>query len=138
MVIDKDYRMLILVSRTIACDTIVDFIHDNYKQIKAGAFHSKIAANDKERVLKECKIIVSTNASLGLGETIPELRVVINAEAHRNFGDQASGRLRRFDDGSTCFYCEFVDVGFKSIFNQWKSRKKHYADIFKEVITINV
>ena len=64
--------------------------------------------------------------------------VVINAEAHRNFGDQASGRLRRHEDGSTCYYCEFVDLGFKNIHNQWKSRRKHYADIFKEVITIKV
>jgi hypothetical protein len=138
MVIDKDYRMLILVSRTIACDTIVDFIKENYQGIKAGAFHSKISATDKEYALQECKIIVSTNASLGLGETIAGLKVVINAEAHRNFGDQASGRLRRHDDGSTCFYCEFVDIGFKNIQNQWKSRRKHYADIFKEVVTIKV
>lgn len=138
MVVKNDYRMLILVSRTIACDTIVKFIEENYPDIKAGSFHSKINPTEKERVLNECKIIVSTNASLGLGETIAKLRVVINAEAHRNFGDQASGRLRRFDDGSTCFYCEFVDTGFKSIYNQWKSRKKHYIDIFKDVITIDV
>ena len=137
MVVENEYRMLILVSRIVACDEIVQFIKDNFKNIVVGAYHSKISKKDKEEVLKNCKIIVSTNASLGLGETIKDLQVVINAEAHRNFGDQASGRLRRFQDGRTCFYCELIDIGFKSIFNQWRSRVKHYADIFKEVIKID-
>jgi hypothetical protein len=137
MVVENGYRMLILVSRTIACDTIKEFIESNYNDINVGTYHSKKSAAYKQDVLDNAKIIVSTNGSLGLGETIKDLQVVINAEAHRNFGDQASGRLRRFDDGRTCFYCEFVDKGFASIKRQWDSRKKHYADIFQKVITID-
>jgi hypothetical protein len=136
MVIRNGFRTLILVSRIRACDEICKAIYDRFK-IKVGTYHSKMSKNEKEKVLKECKVIVSTNQSLGLGETIPELQFVLNCESHRNYGDQASGRLRRFEDGRPCIYGELVDCGFKSIVKQWRDRRKHYMTIFREVIELD-
>ena len=136
MVIKNGFRSLILVSRIVACDEITKYIRDTYK-LDAASYHSQISQQDKKRALGEAKVIVSTNASLGLSETIPELQFVLNAEAHRNFGDQASGRLRRLPGDKICIYCELVDVGFRSIVKQWNDRKKHYQVIFSEIIELN-
>jgi len=140
MTIKNDFRTLILVSRIAACDEIKKFLRDNYPDLKIGVYNSSIDQKEKQRVLDEDQVIISTNSSLGESVTIKELRYVLNCEAHRNYGDQASGRLRKFRDkpDTICYYGELVDRGFKSILNQWKSRKKHYREIFKQIYEIQI
>lgn len=137
MSIRNNFRTLILVSRIKACEEIANFIKENHN-VSVGIFNSSINKDEKDKVLRDAHIIVSTSSSLGESATIDDLHCVINCEAHRNLGDQDSGRLRKPKDGSLCYYCELVDTGFKSITNQWNSRKKHYLSIFKNVIELRV
>lgn len=140
MVIKNNFRMLILVGRIKACDEIKDFIKENFKDIPVGTYNSSVDKDTKQHVLDTAQIIVSTNSSLGESVTIPNLRFVLNCEAHRNYGDQASGRLRKIknDPDTICYYAELVDKGFSSIVRQWMSRKKHYQDIFRAIYEINL
>ena len=139
MAIKNNMRSIIFVSRTVACDTIAEELNRKFpEKINAGSFHSKKSQKEKDRVINECNVIVSTNSSLGLGVTIDDLQFVFNCEAHRNLGDQSSGRLRRYGEGLGFYYGELVDRGFNSILKQWNSRKKHYREIFNEVITIDL
>jgi hypothetical protein len=137
--IKNKFRCLILVARIKACEIIADFIKENHPEISCGIYNSSIDSVEKQRVLKEDQVIISTNSSLGESVTIKDLRFVLNCEAHRSFGDQASGRLRKLPDPNLmCYYAELVDNGFKSITSQWKSRKKHYAEIFNEIFEIKL
>ena len=140
MTITNKFRTLILVSRILACDEIADFIQEHHKGLAVGTYNSSVAKDKKQEVLDTCDVIVSTNSSLGESVTIPKLQCVLNCEAHRNYGDQASGRLRKFKENpnTVCYYCEMVDIGFRSILSQWNSRKRHYAKIFRDVIEIKV
>lgn len=139
MAVKNKFRSIIFVSRILSCDIIADKLNKTFAgKIKAGSYHSKKSASEKEDIMKNCDVIVSTNASLGLGVTIDNLQFVFNCEAHRNLGDQSSGRLRRYGEGLQFYYAELVDCGFKSITKQWNSRRKHYREIFNEVITIDL
>ena len=139
MAIKNGFRSLIYVSRIVACDTIVKWIKTEYPDISVSAYHSEIPKADKEDIINNSQIIVSTNQSLGLGENIPNLQWVCNCEAFSTdtIGIQASGRLRRLED-KKCFYTELLDFGFKSIRKQWASRRKLYSDIFNNVLQIDL
>lgn len=134
--INKNYRTLILVSRIIACDEIKSYLDNLYSDISIGVYHSEVSDEEKERVFFNDHIIISTNRSLGEAVTIPNLQLVLNCEAHNNYGDQASGRLRKYDDDKKYIYAEFIDEGFPSIRLQWKNRKKQYEKKFGKIISI--
>lgn len=134
--ISKYYRTLILVSRIVACEEIKDHLQGSFPELSIGVYNSEINDKEKERVFENDHLIISTNRSLGEAVTIKNLQVVINCEAHVNYGDQASGRLRKFDKDATYIYCELIDKGFPSIRNQWKTRKRNYAEKFGKIIEI--
>ena len=106
--------------------------------LSIGVYNSSIDKHEKQRVLDEDQLIISTSASLGFSETIANLRLVINCEAFRSkiTGNQASGRLRRLGDDIMCYYVELVDTGFASIRAQFKERESRYKKQFKEIIYI--
>ena len=133
--IEKNYRTLILVSRIVACDQIKEFL-DRVFDTTVGVYHSQVNDEEKERVFYNDHIIVSTNRSLGEAVTIPKLQFVLNCEAHNNYGDQASGRLRKFEGDNKYIYAEFIDEGFPSIRLQWKNRKRQYDQKFGKIISI--
>ena len=134
--IKNKFRTLILVSRIKACNEIMDFIKEKFKDTSVGVYHSEVTDEEKERVFYNDQIIVSTNRSLGEAVTIPRLQFVLNCEAHNNYGDQASGRLRKNNDYDKYVYAEFIDEGFPSIRVQWKNRKRQYDQKFSKVISI--
>ena len=140
MVVRNGFRSLILVNRIIACKEVALHIKNAYPELKVGIYNSDVRDEEKHRVLEEDQVIVSTNQSLGMSKTIDNLQWVCNCEAFYTdtTGDQASGRLRRLKGDKRCFYTELIDLGFPSIRNQWKARKKHYLEIFNEVIEIHL
>ena len=135
--IGKGFRTLILVSRIVACEEVKDFIASQFPDTTVGVYHSKVSDEEKDRVFYNDHIIVSTNRSLGEAVTIPKLQFVLNCEAHNNYGDQASGRLRKFDENEKYIYAELIDEGFPSIKLQWKNRKKLYETKFGKIISVH-
>lgn len=140
MTVRNGFRSLILVSRIIACKEVALAIKNTFPKLKVGIYNSDVRDEEKKRVLKEDDVIVSTTQSLGMSQTIENLQWVCNCEAFYTDtnGLQASGRLRRLKGDKRCFYTELIDLGFPSIRNQWKARKKHYLEIFKEMIEIHL
>lgn len=138
--IRNSMRTLILLNRVIACETIAERLRRMYPDKKIATWHHKVKQVDKDRAKEEADIIVSTNQSLGMGETIKDLRCVINCEAFftDTLGFQASGRLRRLESKEFCYYIELIDEGFPSIKNQWKARKKEYLSLFNQVMEIDL
>ena len=135
--VEKGFRTLILVSRIVACDVIKTYLKEIFPDVTVGVYNSKVSDEEKDRVFYNDHIIVSTNRSLGEAVTIPKLQFVLNCEAHNNYGDQASGRLRKFDENKKYIYAELIDEGFPSIRAQWKNRKKLYETKFGKIILIN-
>lgn len=138
MTVKKGYRTLILVSKISSCEIIKEHFAQLYPNLSIGVYNSSIDKKEKQRVLDEDELIISTSASLGFSETIANLRVAINCEAFRSkiTGNQASGRLRRLGDDIMCYYIELVDTGFSSIRAQFKEREARYKTQFKEIIYI--
>ena len=138
MTVEKGFRTLILVSKITSCEAVKEFFASIYPGLSIGVYNSSIDKHEKQRVLDEDQLIVSTSASLGFSETIANLRLVINCEAFRSkiTGNQASGRLRRLGDDIMCYYVELVDTGFASIRAQFKERESRYKKQFKEIIYI--
>ena len=138
--VNNNMRSLVLVSKIKACSIVADFIKKEFPDIEVGIYNSSISKKDKEYVLENSKLIVSTIQSLGFSETITGLRFVLNCEAFRfkATGNQASGRLRRLFTGDDCYYAEIVDEGFSSIRSQFRSRIKYYKKLFKEIIKLEI
>ena len=136
--VKNQMRTVVFVAKINPCDVVKTDLENTYPDKKVGAYNSSIPDKEKERVRDECDIITSINKSLGFASTIPNLRCVINCQAFSfdGIGDQMSGRLRRLATGEECWYIELIDRGFKTIYNQWKKRKKHYEKIFKEIIEL--
>lgn len=137
--IEKNMKMLILVSKIDSCNMIATHIASMHHKKLIGAYHSEVGDKLKKNILKTCDIIVSTGASLGFAETIKDLRVVVNCEAFRfkATGNQASGRLRRLENGETCYYIELVDRGFYSVIDQYNTRKPYYRTLFKALYELS-
>ena len=138
--VKNSMRTLILVSKIKACSIVAEYIQKEFPEINVGIYNSSISKKDKEKVLKECNLIISTIQSLGFSETIDELRFVLNCEAFRfkATGNQASGRLRRLLTGDDCYYAEIVDDGFSSIRSQFRARVRYYKKLFKEIIKVEL
>ena len=134
--VDKKFRTLILVSKISSCEAIAEYYRSLYPDLSIGVYNSAIDKKEKQRVLDEDRLIISTSSSLGFSETISELRCVINCEAFRSkiTGNQASGRLRRLGDDITCYYIEMIDEGFSSIRAQFKEREARYKTQFSKIV----
>ena len=134
--VDKNFRTLILVSKISSCEAIAEYYRSLYPELSIGVYNSAIDKKEKQRVLDEDRLIISTSSSLGFSETISDLRCVINCEAFRSkiTGNQASGRLRRLGDDITCYYIEMIDEGFASIRAQFKEREARYKTQFSKII----
>lgn len=137
--IKNKWRMLILVSKISSCQDIYEHFTTLYPDIEIGIYNSSVDKVEKQRVLDECQLIISTSSSLGFSETIANLRCVVNCEAFRSniTGNQASGRLRRLGDDINCFYIELIDTGFASIRAQFKEREKRYKKQFQKIIYLS-
>lgn len=134
--VEKEYRTIVFVSKIDSCETVAEYFRGIYPELSIGVYNSAIDKSEKQRVLDEDRLIISTSSSLGFSETISNLRCVINCEAFRSkiTGNQASGRLRRLGEDIQCYYIELVDIGFSSIRAQFKERENRYKSQFKEII----
>lgn len=138
--VKNEFRTLILCAKISSCDIIADWLKEVYPDKKIGVFNSSISKDEKERVKKECDIIVSIIKSLGVGVNLPGLRAVINTEAFRfdGLGDQSSGRLRKWTEDTESWYIELVNIGFENIRSQYHQRMKLYQTLFKSINIIKV
>lgn len=118
-----DGRILILAAKTDLADMIRDFIKEHYSEKSVRSYHSKVSPDEKIKAL-EADIICSTSKSFGTGVDIPNLRVIIMTESYASkvLAQQVSGRLRRIDGYDHCFYCELIDIGFRRVFDMYRSR----------------
>jgi hypothetical protein len=138
--VKNNFRTLILCAKISSCDIIADWLKEIYPDKKIGVFNSSVSKDEKERVKKECDIIVSIIKSLGVGVNLPGLRAVINTEAFRfdGLGDQSSGRLRKWSEDTESWYIELINIGFDNIRSQYNQRLKLYQTLFKSINVIKV
>ena len=103
----------------------IEYLEENHPGISVGAYHSKVSPEDKAKAV-ECKLIVTTEKSLGEGADIHGLKAVINTESFKSLiiTEQIIGRLRKPDDDSGCIYIETVDRAFSTLRAQQKTREK--------------
>lgn len=137
LAVEKNLKTLILTSTINGVEDIADYLTNELTDKVIAKYHSKID-DESKRIAKEADIIVSTMKSMGTGVDIPGLRAIINTESYKSkiITEQALGRLRKPEDGSTCIYCEIVDKAFTTIRTQQRAREKVLRDIVGKILYI--
>lgn len=129
---------------------LIDAVEEVAKYLKkdqdksVGTFHSKVSKDEKESTLKKKDIIISTIGSLGTGQDIDGLRVVINCEpvASKVISKQVFGRIRPYKDTEgkkkDTYFFDIVDVCIPMC-NWWfRSRFKAIESLAKDIVYLNM
>ena len=129
-VVEQGFKTLLLMSTISGIDRMVEYMKNEHPGISVGAYHSKVPPEEKERAI-ECKLIVTTEKSLGEGADITGLKTVINTESFKSLiiTEQIVGRLRKPADGSGCIYIETVDTAFQTLRAQQRTREKFLSKL---------
>ena len=118
---------LILCGSIHACDTLAKHIYELYgsSDMLVGMYHSQtgMTQKDKDAMLDNADIIVTTSGSLGEGTDIQNRHFIIDIEtwASEIANEQHPGRLRDLDDGHNFVYIKIANTGFKKVARQLKS-----------------
>ncbi len=109
-----------------------------------GTYHSKISKDEKEATLKKKDIIISTIGSLGTGQDIDGLRVVINCEplASKVNTKQVFGRIRPYVDAEgnkkDTYFFDIVDICIPMCNYWFRARFKAIESLAKDIIYLNM
>ena len=135
---DVGYKTLITIASIEGCELLKYKLAYLYKDLDIDSYHSKKDKREKESILENADVIISTIKSLGVGVNIPNLRCIINLEAFRSLplAEQLAGRLRPLADGNTTIMVDIVDYGFPNIRYHYKRRLKLYETIFDKCFSI--
>ena len=91
-----------------------------------GLYIGKTTAKERERIAKECRIIMATTSMLSLGTDIPTLRGLVFATPLADV-EQPVGRICRLcADTKKPIVIDFVDNGHKEAFGWFQGRLKLY------------
>ena len=133
--IKRDMKTMVFCGSIYAADYIFDMATQLYHGKKIGKYHSKVPKKEKENVLTDSDIIVTTSKSLGEGTDIDGLHCVINIEAYSSplLAQQCPGRLRNLDDGVPYYYCEIVNRSVGPALRQYNSRRRIFRENFGAV-----
>ena len=123
--VDKQYKTLLLVTTIDGIEDMYDYLHREFPDLSIGKYHSKIDPAEKDKAI-ECRLIISTAKSLGVGADIHGLKALINTESYKStiITEQIIGRLRKPEDGSGCIYIETIDKDFNTLRSQQRVREK--------------
>ena len=106
-------KTLITSPKIETVDYIASYIEDNFGE-SVGCVYSKNTREENDNIIKTKNIISSTIKSIGEGDNVKGLRVLINLDpiGSRNLADQLRGRLREYSKEDDTFLFYPVDLGF--------------------------
>lgn len=106
-------KVLITSPKIETVDYIADFVYDNFSN-SVGCVYSKNTKEENDIIIKTKNIISSTIKSIGEGDNIKGLRVLINLDpiGSKNLADQLRGRLREYSKEDDTYLFYLVDTGF--------------------------
>ena len=128
-------KILILVGLIEHVDMLYDIMKSKYGT-NVGRFHSKVDVEEKEYVLNESDLIISTYQSFGTGIDVAKIKYVISLDqCNKIWDNQASGRARPLVDGSDAFYFMCIDKGFTYSIKKLAGRLKYLQETKIKKIT---
>lgn len=134
---ELDGKLLLLASMKSACDYFNDVVQSETNgTINSCAYYT----DNKVDNYKEYDAVVATPGMLGTGEDIPGLRFLLNTEPFSSLTntEQISGRLRPYNNGTEpTYYIEFIDVGFRTVYDWYLKRKKLLKKKVKRCIELD-
>lgn len=123
-----DHKVLCFIPSLKYMDFITKFFQNcqdiNYK---VGQYNSNVnKLEDREKVLEECNLIITTIAACSTGKDIPKLKAILSLTPFSSaiICRQLLGRLRPLKDGGDVYFFDFTDVGFAGQTYQQKARAK--------------
>lgn len=139
-IIDQTER---LEGRTLIISPKVDsvkYVRDNVSYMTEKTVGMVYAAQGKEinDEQLECDIISSTIKSIGEGDNIANLRVLINLDpiGSKPLADQLRGRLREYSDEDDTFMFYPIDMGFSEPYDMFKRILPVMKKKCKEIIFV--
>jgi superfamily II DNA or RNA helicase len=100
----------------------------NVSERLVGIYIHKTPKKEKERILKECTIILATTKMLAEGTDIPKLRAIVFATPLSDVL-QPVGRIRRIDEGcKSPLVLDFVDTRYRETIRWFQNRRKWYNE----------
>lgn len=131
-------RSIILVKQIALVEALYDkLISDpdiDLTGINIGRYHSKIPPSQKERVLEDSDLIITTDSSMSTGMDIDQLQSIISTipTSSSVLTEQMLGRLRYLDEDREVMYYDLVDVGFEECISQLNRRRN---GVYKRKVT---
>ena len=127
-------KTLIISPKTESVDIIANKLRD-YTTKTVGTVHSKNSDEVNEQG-RNSDIISSTNKSIGEGDDIKGLRVLINTEpiGSKSLADQLRGRLREYSKDDDTFFFQLVDTSVPESYNFLKRMLPVMSRKCKEII----
>jgi len=107
-------------------------------KITLSRFHGKVKAKEKKTAL-DSDLIFTTTSSLGTGQDIKGLQVIIstiNTSSEVTL-KQLSGRLRPLPDKDV-FFIDIIDDSFKDIQRQYRQKKRIYQKNAKKIYNVKL
>lgn len=119
-------KTLITSPKIESAEYIADYI-SNISNKNVGTVHSKHTKSENDNIINDVDIISSTIKSIGEGDDIKGLRILINLDpiGSRILGDQLRGRLREYSKEDETFLFYPIDIGFKEC-----------SDLFKRILPV--
>ena len=123
-----DHKVLCFIPSLKYMNFITNFLQKcediNYK---VGQYNSNvIKLEDREKVLEECNLIITTIAACSTGKDIPNLKAILSLTPFSSaiICRQILGRLRPLKDGGDVYFFDFTDTGFAGQTYQQRARSK--------------
>ena len=129
-------KILITSPMIESADYIYDILKDKYPDKIVAAIHSKKPKDENVYYKNHADIISTTIKSLGTGDDISGLRVIINLDPHSSplMTKQLIGRLREYAPDKDTYFYDLVDISFKAITKMIEKRLPTINKICKEVV----
>ena len=133
----KSGRQTMVVSERIDhLKEISDVLITNGAGLTFGFYLGKTSQKEKERVSKECDIILATTPMLSLGTDIPTLKALIFATPLSNVM-QTIGRTRRILKGAkTPFVYDIIDTEYEETVRWARNRRKFYKSKNYKIVNV--
>ena len=117
-------KTLITSPKIESVDSIAEFVSDWFDK-SVGVVYSRNTKEENDNIISEKEIISTTIKSIGEGDNVKGLRVLINLDpiGSKGLADQLRGRLREYSKEDDTFLFYPVDLGFKEC-----------GDLFKRIL----
>lgn len=130
----KMRKSAIILHTLSSVETITSKIKEDFPDLKICRFDSSVPKAERNKVLEENDIIVTTDMSFSKGIDVKGLDICINTVpiVSKPKNEQMLGRLRRLDDKEV-WYFDFVDAGVPKIVDILKMKQKLYTSKAKSI-----